>query len=92
MSLRLAAALDGALYNDMWDAEGELPQLDDPGELAVADPESDSDEEVAPPADLEAEPEGNAVVLGRRFTEEQRRILLEAFAQDGKVSRYENDG
>ncbi len=38
------------------------------------------------------QPESNAVVFGRRFREEQRRILLEAFAQDVKVSRYVNDG
>ncbi len=55
-------------YNNVWNVEGELPQLDDPGEHEAADPESDSEEEVAPPEGLEAEPESNAVVLGRGAT------------------------
>ncbi len=93
MSLRLAAALDGALYNDRWEVQGELPQLTD-RDTAPVDGASDSDEEVAPPEDLEGAGEESTagVILGKRFTEAQRSILLEAFAQQGKVRFYKLSG
>ena len=81
--------MDGALYHDLWNVRGELPQLEDPESAAIdQDQGSDSEEEVAPPEDVDGpeDPPTTGALLGKRFTEDQRRILLEAFSTEGKVS------
>ena len=74
----------------MW---GELPQLEDP-ESAAADQDqgSDSEKEVAPPKDLDRpdDPATTGALLGKRFTKDQRKILLAALATEGKVSQFNN--